>query len=131
MPSPVLVFALLFGLVAGGCAPAADRIIDSWPVGEPVQCADARSCDELVNVGLAGLNARDPGHPPVVRARLHREGAISDPSTGQQILMIRSGGCCQVLVVQLTDGSTRAIGVGYPGISNVPVAIPWETVLGG
>ena len=45
--------------------------------------------------------------------------------------MIRSGGCCHVLVVELADGSTRAIGVGYPGISQEAVAIPWEMVPGG
>ena len=125
-----LVLALLFSQIAAACAPAAaDPVIDTWPVGEAADCAELRSCPDLIRVGLAGLDERDPGHAPVATARVHREGALVDPSTGQQILMIRSGGCCHVLVVQLTDGSTLAIGVGYPGISDEAVAIHWEEAL--
>ena len=127
MGGPALVLVLLGALVAGSCAPAAaDPIIDTWPVGEAVDCAQTPSCDELTRVGLVGLNERDPGHAPVAEARLHREGAFLDPTSGDTILVVRSGGCCQVLVVRLMDGSTRAIGVGFPGISNKAVAIPWE-----
>lgn len=130
MRGSALVLALLVGQVAGACAPAATGpIIDTWPVGEAADCAEVRSCADLIRVGLAGLDERDPGHAPVAAARVHREGALVDPATGQQILMIRSGACCHVLVVQLTDGSTRAIGVGYPGISDQAVAIPWETIV--
>ncbi len=129
MGGHALVVVLLGGLVAGSCAPAADPIIDTWPVGEAVDCAETPSCDELTRVGLAGLNERDPGHAPVVAARLHTEGAFVDPTTGDTILVVRSGGCCQVLVVRLMDGSTRAIGVGFPGISDKAVAIPWEETL--
>ena len=91
----------------------------------------APSCQEEIRVALAGLDARDPGHAAVVSARLHREGAVFDPATGNQILMTRSGSCCQVLVVELADGTTSAIGVGYPGISQEAVAIPWEIPPGG
>jgi hypothetical protein len=31
-------------------------------------------------------------------------------------------------VMDLADGSTRAIGVGFPGVSQEAMAIPWETV---
>jgi hypothetical protein len=126
----VLVLAFLAPLAAGACAPAdlarGDPVIDTWPVGEPLDCAEVRSCDELVAVGLAGLDDRDPGHAPVVETHLRREGAFVDPTTGEQIRFIRSGGCCHVLVLELADRSTRAIGVGYPGISKTAVAIPWE-----
>lgn len=127
----VLLLAFLLALVSGACREDASPVIDTWPVGERLDCDDARTCDELVAVGLVGLTDRDPGHAPVVSARLHHEGVVVDPSTGHRILMIRSGGCCHVLVVELADGSTRAIGVGYPGISQEAVAIPWEMVPGG
>lgn len=130
MSGPALVLVLLGALLAGSCAPAAaDPIIDTWPVGEAVDCAQPPSCDELTRVGLAGLTTRDPGHAPVLEARLHREGAFVDPTTGETILTVRSGGCCHVLVVRLTDGSTRAIGVGFVGVSDRPIAIPWEETL--
>jgi hypothetical protein len=61
-------------------------------------------------------------------AHLHHEGEFVDPSTGDRTLSVRSGGCCQVLVIELADGSTRAIGVGYPGVSDEAVAVPWETI---
>lgn len=124
------VAALLVGLIAGACSPAADRVIDTWPIGEVIESRGDASCAELVTVGLAGLADRDPGHAAVVAAHLHREGSFVDPS-GKTILLKRSGGCCQVLVVELTDGSTRAIGVGYPGISNKAMAIPSEIASGG
>jgi hypothetical protein len=38
----------------------------------------------------------------------------------------RTGGPFRVLVVVLADGTTHAIGVGYPGISQTAIAIEWE-----
>ena len=131
MRTNVLAFAFFVVLVLGACMRAGgDPIIDTWPVGAASECGDARRCDELVRVGLSGLDKRDPGHAPVVSARLHNEGAFINPSTGEQVLVIRSGGCCSVLVVELADRSTRAIGVGYPGISTEAIAIPWEIAPG-
>jgi hypothetical protein len=37
------------------------------------------------------------------------------------ILHVSGGGSTWVAVMDLADGSTRAIGVGYPGISQEPV----------
>ena len=93
-------------------------VVDTWPIGdEAVDCSEIR-CDELVAAGLAGLAERDPGHAEVVEAKLHAGGSPTAPVTF-------SGVCCWVLVVDLADGSTRAIGVGYPGISDEPAAVPW------
>ena len=68
--------------------PASDPVIDTWSVGGPLDCAEERSCDDLIPVGLAGLAERNPGHAPVVATHLHREGAIIDPATGDQLLRI-------------------------------------------
>lgn len=129
---PIILVVLL---IASGCRLGgvldADPVIDTWPVGEQLGCDELPDCDELIRVGLAGLADRDPEHAPVVSTHLHREGVIIDPATGHQILYNRSGGCCQVLVVDLMDGTTRAIGVGYPGVSDTPIAIPWEVPPGG
>jgi hypothetical protein len=121
-----LVLAMCIGFGAGACSLAADPVIDTWPIGAALDCPDAASCAELVRVGVQGLDQRDPGHAQVVATYLHQEGAFVDPTTGDRIFMQRSGGCCHVLVVELADGSTHAIGVGFPGVSDQAVAIPWE-----
>ncbi|HEY7523965.1 MAG TPA: hypothetical protein VH720_09990 [Candidatus Limnocylindrales bacterium] len=120
--------ALAVSLVAAACTPtqAADPIVDTWPIGEAYDCPEGAACQDLIRVGLAGLDARDPGHPPAVATQLHHEGTFEQPKTRKRIVMTRSGRCCQVLVVRLADGSTHAIGVGYPGVSKEAVAIPWE-----
>lgn len=126
----MLLLALLAWLALGACTPAADPVIDTWPVGDPLECGDARYCDELIEVGLEGLDERNPRHAPVVAAGIHHEGALVASLTGRRILTTRSGDCCHVLVVELADGSTRAIGVGYPGLGGKAAAIPWETAIG-
>ncbi|HEY0444660.1 MAG TPA: hypothetical protein VGC90_10595 [Candidatus Limnocylindrales bacterium] len=132
MRATVLLLAAAAAFGVGACQLAhgarGDAIIDTWPVGEARDCAaDAVRCDELIRVGIAGVIARDAVGSAVVKARLHQEGAFVD-SEGRMILMKRSGGCCQVLVVELADGTTHAIGVGYPGISTEATALPWEMV---
>ena len=126
-PMRVRNFALVVAAIAlVGCAGSPDPIIDSWPVGEPSRCSIDARCEELVRVGLAGLDERDPGHAQVVAAELHSEGTFMDPATGGKVLVTRSGGCCRVLVIRLANGDTKAIGVGYPGVSRDAVAVPWE-----
>ena len=105
-----------------------DPVVDTWPIGPEVPCDEANHCAEMTSAGLAGFDARDPGHAPVVSASLHAEGALVD-AQGRRILLTRSGGPFGVLVVVLGDGTTHAIGVGYPGISQTPMAFPWEAAL--
>ena len=124
----LLIVVLVAGLLASACAQAGDPVLDTWPIGGPVHCADIGRCAELVRVGLEGFDQRDPGHAKVVATELHLEGTLRDPSSGEWVLMTRSGGCCWVLVMHLDDATTRAIGVGYPGVSDEAVAIPWETL---
>src|SRR5919198_1535783 len=99
-------------LVLSACGLAENPVIDTWPVGAPFSCERDNRCHEMMRVGLAGLDERDPGHAAVVESHLHSEGAFVDPA-GHRILVTRSGGCCSVLVVTLADGSIHAIGVGY------------------
>lgn len=105
-----------------------DPVVDTWPAGAAWACAEdaATRCQALIAAGLRGLDDRDRGHPPVASATLHAEGADYDRQTGAMILMQRSGGCCQVLVVRFADGSQAAIGVAFPGVSRTAIAIPWE-----
>jgi len=121
---------LLAALFLGACTIHQDQIIDTWPVGAAVDCQRLPTCDELVAVGLEGLAAREPGLGSIVATQLHVEGTFVDASTGDRVLMTRSGDCCRVLVVELADGTRHAIGVGYPGISDKAVAIDWETLPG-
>jgi hypothetical protein len=116
---------VLAAIVLAGCASGPDPIIDSWPVGGRYECSTDRRCDELIRVGLAGIDKRDPDHAAVTAVELHSEGTFVDPVTGNKLLMSRSGSLC-VLVVRLDDGGMSAIGVGYPGVSQEPMAFPWE-----
>jgi hypothetical protein len=110
-------------------APAtASPVIDSWPIGPKTGCTyeelfPGTSCADIVAVGRAGLDERDPGHAPVASSEFHERGVDLDPATGRPIVHVGSGPCCAVLVFRLADGSVRAIGVGAPG-SGPLMAIP-------
>jgi hypothetical protein len=106
-----------------GCFPqAGDPVIDGWPVGAALPCTPEQKCQELLAAASAGLDRRNPGHADVVEGTLHAEGRTVNAS-GETILITRSGSCCSVALFTLTDGTVRAIGVGYPGISTTPMAI--------
>ena len=125
--------SIRIGVVAGtlmvaaalvGCATVQPgTLVDGWSVGEQKTCAvgDER-CVALLPEATRGLDRRDPGHPPITAATLHEEGGYPGKN-GEVLLSVRSGGCCDVALFQLADGSVRAIGVGYPGISDIPLAI--------
>lgn len=126
----VAVFVSILGAAWLSEQPAADgdRVVDSWPIGAVRACdSDASDCDKVVRAGLAGLDRRNPGHAEVASWELHAEGAFSNALTGEKLLITRSGisGCCSVLVVELTDGTTRAIGVRRDWRDG-PVAVPFE-----
>jgi hypothetical protein len=116
---------LALGVIACGILrEPADPVIDGWPVGSEISCADV-DCELLLGLGRDHLDRRDPGHAVVVRATLHREGTLVeiDPASGGQILRTRSGGAPSIAVFELADGTLTAIGVGYPGISREPVVL--------
>jgi hypothetical protein len=112
----------LVAILLVGCGLGSDPVINGWPIGSGTDCGRRDDCDELVMVGLAHLDRRDPDHAAVATAELHDEGVLVDPSTGNVILVERSGGGCNVLVVTLIDATKHAIGVCYPGISTTPMA---------
>lgn len=101
-----------------------DPIVDGWPIGAKTVCLREFRCDELLNEAIAGLARRDPGHADIVAFALHDEGSLRD-ADGNTILITRSGQCCRVVRFELADGSVRAIGVGFPGVSDIPRAVDY------
>ncbi len=100
--------ALTAALLGCGLLPEpAAAVVDGWPIGPLVECRPDDRCPELLAAAVAGLARRDPGNAAIVRATLHREAVLST----------RSGACCTVARFELADGTVRAIGVGYRGIS--------------
>jgi hypothetical protein len=108
-------------VVADGSAFGGDPVVDTWPVGPEVACTPDRHCPALLVTARIGFDHRDPGHPAVVRVVLHEEGTTVN-NKGERILVTRSGSCCVVARFELADGSVAAIGVGYPGVSKIPMA---------
>lgn len=109
-------------VVPGGSGPVGDPVVDTWPVGPELDCAADGHCPALLATARIGFDRRNPGHPAVVRVVLHREGTTVNDK-GERILVTRSGSCCVVARFELADGSVAAIGVGYPGVSKIPIAI--------
>ena len=108
--------------VSGGPVPAGDPVVDTWPVGPELDCAADGRCPALLATASIGFDLRNPGHPAVVRVVLHREGTTVNVK-GERILVTRSGSCCVVARFELADGSVAAIGVGFPGVSKIPMAV--------
>jgi hypothetical protein len=108
-------------VVADGSAFVGDPVVDTWPVGPEVACTPDRHCPALLATARIGFDHRDPAHPAVVRVVLHEEGTTVN-ARGERILVTRSGSCCVVARFELADGSVAAIGVGYPGVSKIPMA---------
>jgi hypothetical protein len=98
-----------------------DPLIDGWPVGDAIDCATRTDCALLLGLASEALDNRRPDHADVVAASLHAEGLHTDPATGDRFIMTRSGGGPSIAVFELADGTVRAIGVGYPGISREPM----------
>jgi hypothetical protein len=121
-----LVAPIVAAVLVAGCAPTSDPIVDGWSIGEPTECLDtAERCEAEVRAALEALDARDPGHAQVTLWQRRLEGASYDATTGDRVLQTRSGSCCTIVLIHLADGRSAAIGVAYPGISKVAVALRW------
>ena len=120
----VLSFVFLAVLWLAGCSlPEHDPdIVDGWAVGDRLPCDVASDCEDLANVALIELGKSEPGHAEIVTWEMHRQGYYLDHKTGHKILATTSGSCCTIWLARLADGRTVAVGVGYPGISSVPIA---------
>ena len=96
--------------------------VDGWQIGsQSPSCQDrtvtqanvvvARGrCSALLPAADLALDAGYAGHAPVLTATLHHRG---DPAVGDGALQY-------VAVFRLMDGSIRAIGVGWIGVSTEP-----------
>ena len=96
-------------------------VIDSWPIGPLTNDCLRGSCEDMIVAATARLEVRDPGHADVSKVEIH-ELAQQVDAQGRTILTTMSGGPPRVVLFELADGSRRAIGVGYPGVSQTPVA---------
>lgn len=108
--------ALSLSIVACGGA----QVIDTWPIGELTYDCLRGSCEDMIDVATAGLDVRNPGHADVTKVEIHKLGQQVD-AQGRTILTVMSGGPPRVALFELADGSRRAIGVGYPGVSQTLV----------
>jgi hypothetical protein len=124
-PARALVLAAAL-LLAAGCDAfeQAPRIVDGWAIGDPIACPTTPRCELLATVALAELDRTEPGHAALVTWSMHHESWYTNREHPDgKILATRSGGCCRVWLAELADGRSVAIGVGYPGVSQEPVAV--------
>jgi hypothetical protein len=106
-----------------------DPVVNGWPIGSDVPCSAEARCLVLLATATAGLDLRDPGHPPVVASTLHREGATFD-ANGNRLLYTSSGALYVVVRFELADGSVMAIGVGAAGPDPTVRAFDYGPVAG-
>ena len=119
--------AILMGLAVGVAMIAcgrlvSDPVIDGWPIGAPTNDCLRGSCELMIDAARARLDIRNRGHADVVTVTIHEVGKVVN-AQGQIVLTNGSGGPPRVVLFELADGTRRAIGVGYPGISKDPVAM--------
>jgi hypothetical protein len=115
-------FALGSALAVLGCsALTPNMIVNGWSVGDVKACEEPR-CAAQIPVAQAALEQYRPDHAPLVKLTIHEEGGYPR-GDGTVAVPFRSGGCCDVALFQLSDGSVYAVGVGYPGVSEEPTAV--------
>jgi len=101
------------------CGAVRDPIVDGWPIREPMACVPEERCVELLDLAARQLDRRDQDHAAVVEAAMHYEGQIRDDDGNR---LNTHTGRVYVARFELADGSVRAIGVGFPGVSDTPIA---------
>jgi hypothetical protein len=125
-----LVAAVLVMLSA--CGPTASgTVIDGFAIGAQSDCSErseyeAAECRTYIPVATAALDRRDPGHAPIVSVTLHEQ--LYAGEDGVPRLAVCSGGCMNVAVFRLLDGSIRAIAVGTPGVSTEPITVDYGSI---
>lgn len=110
---------VVMGALLLGCAtPRDSSVIDGWEIGPPVSCDDSEPptrCQALVPFAVRALDHLQPGHAPIDTATLYEWLPARD--------RVYSGGAPQVVVIELADGTIRAIGVDYFGVSSLPTIL--------
>jgi|GEM_PF-5424518 hypothetical protein len=104
-----------FETTQGGTGVTEGAIIDGWLIGHDscVSSDPLRSCSTMMSLAMTGFDARNPGHLPVVASELRLEGNPVHSSLRW------------VALFKLSDGTLRAIGVWYPGVSVTPQVIDY------
>jgi hypothetical protein len=114
--------SLMVAVALAACSAIAP-IYDGWQVGGLDTCPEPNfdafkgerqpstwDCDASLALWLKaaseGVDRRDPGHAPVVRATLHYNASN----------VTRLSNWFEVAVFELADGTVRAIGVGHFGV---------------
>jgi len=125
----VWVLRSLFAAAALAACSLFSPAYDGWTVGDLETCPPPNfnpargeaqpstwDCDASLEVWLSaakeGFDRRDPSHAPVVRTTLHEY-------AGNATFL---SNCCLVAVFELSDGTTRAIGVTHLGVEYSRVA---------
>ena len=117
----VMGLALATAIISDG-GPVSDQVIDGWPIGAQTKDCLRGSCEVMIDAARVRLDVRDRGHAYVVTVTIHEVGKVVN-AQGRIVLTNGSGGSPRVVRFKLADGTRRAIGVGYPGISRDPVAM--------
>jgi hypothetical protein len=87
--------------------------IDGFPIGQFQSECSPQSATCLDSQTIAALDARDRGHPPIVRVR--RYGIDLGRTCPPGSLCLATGGMT-IVVFDLADGSRHAIGTSCAGI---------------
>jgi hypothetical protein len=88
-------------------------IVDGFPLGTRLECATA--CSAVIDMATGALDARDPGHAPVVSAVPYHD--LDPCSDGTSPVPCVRDSTLTVVVFRLADGSTRAAGVACIGVA--------------
>jgi hypothetical protein len=126
--------ALVGAMVAAvaACRPTASgAVIDGFAIGAQSECSErseyeAAECRTYIPLATAALDRRDPGHAPIVSVTLHEQ--LYPGDDGVPRLAVCSGGCMNVAVFRLLDGSVRAIAVGTPGVSTEAMTVDYGSI---
>lgn len=114
-----LVWLLVVAAPLLGCAtPQDSSVIDGWEIGPSVSCdvyEPPTRCQALVPFAVRAFDRFHPGHAPIDTATLHEWLPARD--------RVYSGGPPQVVVIELADGTIRATGVDYFGVSSLPTIL--------
>jgi hypothetical protein len=125
-----LVGAVLAATAA--CGPTASgTVIDGFAIGAQSECSErneyeAAECRTYIPLATAALDRRDPGHAPIISVTLHEQLYLGED--GVPRLAVCSGGCMDVAVFRLLDGSVRAIAVGTPGVSTEAMTVDYGSI---